>query len=338
MTLSFSPQQLSLRVVDEGSGIPETSATDLGSGHGLAGMRERADRHGGIVRAQPRPEGGFEVVAELPIPTRNSALGLVGRLWMSRWFDLWVAGAWLIALEIETFTGPHRHGPLALNVITVAVMALSACFLRRRPFSYLVLVGIGALVLSSGLTSRNYATLTGAYSVLVPCYAVASWLPTSRAVAGLAIYAIAVVTTGLANGRNLGGVVGPLLLAAVAAAAGGIVRSQRELEADLRRTSDQLLKERNQRAGFIVTAERARAAGRLHIPVAKGVTLMVILAETVQTLITSRDRTAHDARIVDSIAAIEDTGREVLTQMRNILGVLHHEPAPRSPLLEEALT
>ena len=65
---------------------------------------------------------------------------------------------------------------------------------------------------------------------------------------------------------------------------------------------------------------------------------MVILAETVQALITSRDRTAHDARIVDSIAAIEDTGREVLTQTRNILGVLHHEPAPRSPLLEEALT
>ena len=38
-----------------------------GSGHGLAGMRERALLFGGTLEAGPRPEGGFRVQAELPL-------------------------------------------------------------------------------------------------------------------------------------------------------------------------------------------------------------------------------------------------------------------------------
>jgi signal transduction histidine kinase len=39
---------------------------DRGSGHGLAGMRERVTLLGGTFSAGPAPGGGFEVVAELP--------------------------------------------------------------------------------------------------------------------------------------------------------------------------------------------------------------------------------------------------------------------------------
>ncbi len=37
------------------------------SGHGLVGMRERVALFGGELRAGPRDEGGFEVVARLPV-------------------------------------------------------------------------------------------------------------------------------------------------------------------------------------------------------------------------------------------------------------------------------
>lgn len=37
------------------------------SGFGLAGLRERIDAVGGLLRAGPRPEGGWEVVAVLPV-------------------------------------------------------------------------------------------------------------------------------------------------------------------------------------------------------------------------------------------------------------------------------
>lgn len=41
-----------------------------GSGHGIAGMRERAQMAGGRLEAGPVPGGGFQVVADLPLDVR----------------------------------------------------------------------------------------------------------------------------------------------------------------------------------------------------------------------------------------------------------------------------
>jgi signal transduction histidine kinase len=67
--LAFRPGVLALAVEDDGPGAP---GHDLigGSpaGHGLIGMRERAAAVGGWVSAGPRGGGGFQVLAELPLP------------------------------------------------------------------------------------------------------------------------------------------------------------------------------------------------------------------------------------------------------------------------------
>ena len=61
--LGSDNERVAIEVLDNGQG-----ATILpGSGHGIAGMRERAQLLGGSLEAGPRPGGRFQVVAHLPI-------------------------------------------------------------------------------------------------------------------------------------------------------------------------------------------------------------------------------------------------------------------------------
>ncbi len=55
---------LVLTVADDGSGMPEDAVPGVGS----RSMRERATEQGGSLHVRPRPEGGTEVRAVLPVP------------------------------------------------------------------------------------------------------------------------------------------------------------------------------------------------------------------------------------------------------------------------------
>jgi signal transduction histidine kinase len=62
--LRYSTDAIEVTVTDDGVGA---AASCDGAGHGLTGMTERAVMYGGSVRAGPRPEGGFEVCATMPV-------------------------------------------------------------------------------------------------------------------------------------------------------------------------------------------------------------------------------------------------------------------------------
>ncbi len=73
VSLGYAVERLQIRVTDNGRGAAAEAGTGLAAaGHGLAGMRERIELYGGAVRSGPRPGGGYEVVARLPL-----ALGAV---------------------------------------------------------------------------------------------------------------------------------------------------------------------------------------------------------------------------------------------------------------------
>ena len=61
--LSIDRREVAIEVLDNGHGVTALP----GSGHGIAGMRERAQLLGGSLDAGLRPGGGFRVVAHLPI-------------------------------------------------------------------------------------------------------------------------------------------------------------------------------------------------------------------------------------------------------------------------------
>jgi signal transduction histidine kinase len=61
--LSYSPEVLRVEVTDDGTGTGRPNP----AGHGLIGMRERAALYAGSLDAGPNPDGGFRVVAVLPL-------------------------------------------------------------------------------------------------------------------------------------------------------------------------------------------------------------------------------------------------------------------------------
>ena len=63
--LWYGPDALTVQVDDEGDGTQERLPE--ASGLGLIGMRERVGALGGLLHAGPRPDGGFQVRAELPV-------------------------------------------------------------------------------------------------------------------------------------------------------------------------------------------------------------------------------------------------------------------------------
>ncbi|HYY45378.1 MAG TPA: ATP-binding protein, partial [Actinomycetota bacterium] len=65
--VAYGDSELTVKVVDDGRGARGVPAPE---GNGIAGMRERAAALGGQLKAGPRPDGGFSVVARLPLERR----------------------------------------------------------------------------------------------------------------------------------------------------------------------------------------------------------------------------------------------------------------------------
>jgi signal transduction histidine kinase len=67
VTVAYEPNEVVLSIEDDGDGPRDGfELSEVGGGHGLVGMRERAALYGGIVQAGRRRGGGFAVRARLP--------------------------------------------------------------------------------------------------------------------------------------------------------------------------------------------------------------------------------------------------------------------------------
>jgi signal transduction histidine kinase len=74
--LRFGSDALTISVTDDGDGQAAADrgpdGGDGGTGHGITGMTERAAALGGELTAGPRPDGGFGILARLPLRSGQS--------------------------------------------------------------------------------------------------------------------------------------------------------------------------------------------------------------------------------------------------------------------------
>ncbi|MFB6564585.1 sensor histidine kinase [Streptomyces sp. NPDC056400] len=77
VTVDWRPHDLSVEIVDDGPGHPDTGspqdAAGPETGYGIRGMRERVALLDGDFTAGPRPEGGYRVAARFPLPPTEAA-------------------------------------------------------------------------------------------------------------------------------------------------------------------------------------------------------------------------------------------------------------------------
>jgi signal transduction histidine kinase len=108
-------------------------------------------------------------------------------------------------------------------------------------------------------------------------------------------------------------VFGPALL-------GRVLRNRARLNRTLHEKARRLQRDRAQRAAVAAGEERTRIAGELHDVVAHALSAMVVQASGARRL-AERD----PARAADAFLAVETSGREALTEIRGLLGVLRRE-------------
>jgi signal transduction histidine kinase len=234
-----------------------------------------------------------------------------------RWRDPALAVVALVAFEIEILTSKHRGGPLVLNVLAAAAITVPLVWRRRAPLAYACLT-MGLAVLMSATLTDLTALGIPALLLIIAAYTVAAHEPQTRAVIGLAVCLVAVwglfaVTrhTSVSHYASATGVL------AVSWAVGRAVRARRRLDEELARKAERIAAERESRELLAVADERTRIARELHAVVAGSVSAMVVQTEAAQQLL-DEDLDRADG----AMAAVEEAGREALSEMRRILGVL----------------
>ena len=113
----------------------------------------------------------------------------------------------------------------------------------------------------------------------------------------------------------------------VAWLAGENLRQRRNRWAALRERNEMLEREREERARQAVIAERLRIARELHDVVAHAMSVIAVQAGVGHHVAESQPREAQR-----SLAAIETTSRQALTEMRRLLGVLRQDGQARSEI------
>jgi signal transduction histidine kinase len=268
-----------------------------------------------------------------------TAIGLVSWLWRPVWRlrevgrgDIALAAilsVWAIGL-VSGVVVAKPHGGVAAAIVVLA-MTIPVAWERRNPLAAAAAVAVGA-ALNELLIGPMVRCGPGLPAVFVIAFFAATRLDRRRLVAAAAL-CLAAVTLQSFYDPNLGAsflVAGvPVVLASCLA--GRLARSRSRTAAALRERNAELREQREQTAQLAVAADRARVAGDLDEFLRDRITAMADAAAAGRELVTE-DPTAAQA----AFAAVENSGRATLSQMREVVGTLREErlTAPQPVLAE----
>jgi signal transduction histidine kinase len=196
--------------------------------------------------------------------------------------------------------------------------------LQTLPIAARSVAPLGALTVSVAAISLHIAigyegVPAGTFAALVILYSAASLTDIRQGIMAALITA-AGITIYFATDRGNPGPTQAVSTYATYAAGWGLgmyARSRREYTNVVEERASLLEREREVRAREAVADERARIARELHDMVGHALNLIVIQSGGAQRVFQSKPELARD-----SLASIESTGRQALTDMERMLGIL----------------
>ena len=220
----------------------------------------------------------------------------------------------------RVFGGPNeapRPEPWYITLPMIVGVVAPIVFRRRYPLTaaYLALaIGIVHSLLEIGIASA----LTGC----VALYTLVAYVGRRAGLLYLAVnLVIALVQLPLQDPDNwVVGLIIVTLALAFSWALGEFNGARRAYHAEVEQRLRLLETERDQQARIAVAEERARIARELHDVVAHAVSVMVVQADGAAYAVRSQPDLAERA-----VKTISSTGREALTELRRLLGVLRSE-------------
>jgi signal transduction histidine kinase len=210
-----------------------------------------------------------------------------------------------------------------LGLLVSLLVAVAVALRRRRTFAAILLV-FGAMLLAQLLGPDLTDHSAGIYFVSMFITGTAGYVLEGRRLWLAGALALTFSSIGSFTdeyGDNVAsvlfeaglGVIGPMLL-------GQLLRNRTRLNEALHEKAARLEREQAEDAEAAAAEERTRIAGELHDVVAHALSAMTVQASAARRLATRDPDRAREA-----FATAEGTGREALTELRRLLGVLRRE-------------
>ena len=237
--------------------------------------------------------------------------------------DRLLAAAMILGLAAETAAYANGDGGRMAVSAALAIAIATLAVRRSRPLIPLALILVADLAIATLEPGFFNTTAVPFLALMVAIYSVARHVSGARGiwicVAAIAIAAVMTLLGGDIDGPSQ--YLWLLLLGGAPTVVGRTLRNRRRIQDELRARTRDLERESELRAMRAVDDERVRIAGELQAVVANGVSAMVVQAEGVPRVIAA----GETERAAESLALIEETGRDALAEMRRLLGVLRHD-------------
>jgi signal transduction histidine kinase len=220
-----------------------------------------------------------------------------------------------------------RNGASPTDASAAGLLACAggAIALRRRaPLAAPLLCVV--LTLTAVILASAEDIVSPQFVVLLPPYAIGSSLGRRRAFAGLAACLGAVCVFSAITGTTAGSWAFAFGMTIGSFLVGRAVQSQRLLVTELAAVAVSMAASREESSRLAVQEVRVRISDDVNTLVAQSIASMVIASEAALRIL-PLDLAEADAAML----AIEETGREALSEVRRMLGVLRHDPRTPTP-------